>query len=149
LAVDAAPRFTFTRAKRNTRKDNLIFVQAKVAMPTKLILLIDDEANVREVVQACLKDLGGWNVLSVASAQEGLKMLSVERPDVILLDVLMPGMDGITFIQQIKDNPLAQAIPVLLLTSKARWFTPRQLQQLGVVDAIPFGAALTAAPSLR
>ncbi|NJO43409.1 MAG: response regulator [Cyanobacteria bacterium CRU_2_1] len=105
-------------------------------MATKSILLIDDEASIRELVQVCLSDLAGWNVLTVASAQEGLKHLAVECPDAILLDVLMPGMDAITFIHKLRESPSARSIPIILLTVRARWFTPQKLQQLGVVDAI-------------
>jgi CheY-like chemotaxis protein len=105
-------------------------------MAEKVVLLIDDEPYIREVVQACLRDLCGWTVTAVASAQEALKQLSVEQPDVILLDVLMPGMDGITFIHRLNKKPLKQPIPIILLSAKARWFTPQQLHQLGIAEAI-------------
>jgi CheY-like chemotaxis protein len=106
------------------------------SVTAKTILLIDDEASVRELVDACLSDLAGWNVITVASAQEGLKQLTIAHPDAILLDVLMPGMDAITFVQRLHQNPLTQSIPVLLLTVRAPWFTPGKLQQLGIVAAI-------------
>ena len=103
-------------------------------MPTKLILLIDNEANVREVVQACLSDIGGWNVLSVAS-EAGLQRLNV-RPDVILLNVLIPEMDGLAFIQKLRESPLLSLVPVMLLTANTTWLTPQQLKPLGVVGVI-------------
>lgn len=105
-------------------------------MAEKVVLLIDDEPYIREIVQACLRDLCGWTVRTVSSAQEALKQLSVEQPDVILLDVIMPGMDGITFIHRLHKSPLKQPIPIILLSAKARWFTPQQLHQLGIVEAI-------------
>ncbi|MBW4472176.1 MAG: response regulator [Stenomitos rutilans HA7619-LM2] len=104
--------------------------------PPKLILLIDDETSIQELVHACLSDLAGWTVITVSSAQEGLKRLASERPDVILLDLLMPGMNGITFIQNLYKNPAARTIPIILLTVQAGYFTPKKLQQLGVIDAI-------------
>ncbi|MBV9389531.1 MAG: response regulator [Chroococcidiopsidaceae cyanobacterium CP_BM_ER_R8_30] len=112
-------------------------------MLTKSVLLIEDEANVREIIQACLSDIGGWNVQAFSSAQAGLRHLATERPDVIVVDVLMPGMDGVAFIHQLRDNPSNRSIPVILLTVKARWFTPQELHRLGVVEAIakPFDAA--------
>jgi CheY-like chemotaxis protein len=108
----------------------------EVVVTTKLVLLIDDEAHVREVVQACLQDLAGWDVQAVASAGEGLKRAVAVQPDAIVLDISMPGMDGLAFLEQLKSNPITQHIPVVLLTAKARWFTPQQLQRLGVSGAI-------------
>jgi CheY-like chemotaxis protein len=108
----------------------------EVALATKRILLIDHEVHVSEVVQACLNDLGGWDVLSVASAWEGLNQAMAAQPDAIVLDISMPGMDGFAFLQQLRANPVTQSIPVVLLTAKARWFTPQQLQQLGLAGAI-------------
>jgi len=91
---------------------------------------------VRELVQTCLCDLAGWNVITAASAQAGLKQLTTHHPDAILLDVLMPGMDAITFLERLQGNPSTASIPVLLLTVEAPWFTFQKLQQLGVVTAI-------------
>lgn len=113
-------------------------------LATKRVLLIENEANVREVVQACLQDLGGWDVFSVASAWEGLDRAVAMQPDAIVLDVSMPEMDGFAFLQQLRANPVTQHLPIVLLTAKARWFTPQQLQHLGVAGAIakPFNPVL-------
>jgi CheY-like chemotaxis protein len=105
-------------------------------MATKSILLIDDEASVRELVEACLSDLAGWNVETVASAQEGLRWLQAKHPDVILLDILMPGMDAVTFLQKLRELPSCQSLPVILLTVRARWFSSQKLQEMGVIEAI-------------
>ncbi|XGV97380.1 MAG: response regulator [Leptolyngbya sp. BL-A-14] len=102
----------------------------------KLILLIDDETSIQELVQACLSDLAGWTVITVSSAQEGLRRLTLERPDAILLDMIMPGMNGTTFIHSLDKNPAARTIPIILLTVQARCFTNKQLEQLGVIGAI-------------
>jgi len=102
----------------------------------KRILVIDDEANVRIVVQTCLETLGGWEVLLAASGQEGLLLAQTERPDAILLDVMMPGMDGVAFVRGLQANPELQAIPVIFLTAKAELTQPRQFQALGVRGAI-------------
>jgi CheY-like chemotaxis protein len=105
-------------------------------MTTKSILLIDDEASIRELVQACLNDLAGWRVMTAASAQEGLEWLAIANPDLILLDILMPGMDAITFLYRLHESVTTNSIPVIFLSVKAQWFTPQKLQQLGVVEAI-------------
>jgi len=85
----------------------------------KRVLVVDDEANVRIVVRTCLEILGEWEVLLAASGQEGLFLTQTERPDAILLDVMMPGMDGVAFVRELQANPELQAIPVVFLTAKA------------------------------
>lgn len=102
----------------------------------KRILVIDDEANVRMVVRTCLEILGEWEVLLAASGQEGLLLAQTERPDAILLDVMMPGMDGVAFVRELQAKPELQAIPVVFLTAKAELTQPRQFQALGVRGAI-------------
>ncbi|MBW4565022.1 MAG: response regulator [Mojavia pulchra JT2-VF2] len=111
-------------------------------MIIKTVLLIDDESTIRELVQICLNDLMGWNVLTAASAQSGLKQLETVCPDVILLDVVMPGMDINSFLYRLHEHSSWKNIPVILLSVIADCFTAQQLQQLGVVDAIakPFNA---------
>jgi CheY-like chemotaxis protein len=102
----------------------------------KRILVIDDEANVRIVVQTCLEILGEWEVLLAASGQEGLLLTQTKKPDAILLDVMMPGMDGVAFVRELQANPELRAIPVVFLTAKAELTQPRQFQALGVSGAI-------------
>lgn len=105
-------------------------------MTIKTILLVDDEPTIRELVQICLNDLVGWNVVTAASAQAALQQLEIESPDAILLDVVMPGMDVNTFLYKFHQKHSTKLIPVILLSVMADWFTSQQLQQLGVVEAI-------------
>ncbi|NJO43368.1 MAG: response regulator [Cyanobacteria bacterium CRU_2_1] len=113
-------------------------------MSTRQILVIDDEANVREVVQACLRDLGGWDVLEAASGREGLIKAAEEQPDAIVLDLMMPGMDGFAVLRQLQLNPMVQSIPVVVLTAKTYLIERRQFAQFGVVEAIakPFNPVM-------
>ncbi|WP_041780071.1 response regulator [Allocoleopsis franciscana] len=106
------------------------------SVATKQILIIEDEANLRTVVQTCLETLAGWDVVQASSGQEGLLVAERERPDAILLDVMMPGMDGITFLQKMLANPELQAIPVIFLTAKVELTEPRKFLRLGVRGAI-------------
>jgi CheY-like chemotaxis protein len=108
----------------------------EVVVNTKRILLIDDQASVREVVQMCLEDIGGWQVLSAASGLMGLALAVSEQPDAIVLDISMPGMSGFIFIEKLRLNPLTQSIPVVLLSAKALWYSPEYLEPLGVMGAI-------------
>lgn len=102
---------------------------AKVA---KRILIIDDEAHVREVVQTCLETLSNWDVLSAACCCQGLDKVRAEQPDAILLDVIMPQIDGFTFLRQLRSNPVTQGLPVILLTAMAHELDRQQLSALGV-----------------
>lgn len=88
-------------------------------LATKRLLIIDDEAHVREVVQTCLEALGGWNILTAASGQEGLEKAATNQPDAIILDIMMPGMSGLDFLRYLNANSALQSIPVVLLTARA------------------------------
>lgn len=87
-------------------------------MSAKRILLIDDEKRLARVIQACLSKLGGWTVTVAASGTEGLRQAAAEQPDAILLDIMMPDIDGLTLLDQLKQDRRTQAIPVILLTAR-------------------------------
>ena len=121
----------------------------KTIIATQRILFIDDELHIRQVVEACLENLGGWQVLLAASGPEGLVRAISEQPDAILLDVMMPGMDGLTLLQQLKAHPATKSIPVVLLTARLGLTEPQRFQPLGVKGAIakPFNP-LTLVPQI-
>lgn len=93
-----------------------------VFLTTKRILVIDDEAPIREVVAASLQKLGGWEVVLAASGREALQQIDITPPDAIVLDVIMPEMDGLTFLKYLRADPVAQSIPVVLLTANSYLF---------------------------
>lgn len=101
-------------------------------MAIKRILVIDDEADIREVAQASLEIMAGFEVLLASSSGEGLTIATTQRPDAILLDVMLPDMDGITVFQKLQENPLTRHIPVVFLTAKTRPIDQQQFNQLGV-----------------
>lgn len=113
-------------------------------MVTRRVLVIDDEADVRDVVQGCLEDIGGWDVMTAPSGQEGLTCVIAEKPDAIVLDVMMPGMDGLTFLEQLRSTPEVNQTPVVLLTAKVSLTTPQAFIDLQVAGAIskPFNPFL-------
>lgn len=100
------------------------------------ILVIDDEERLREVVQACLETIACWEVLTASTATEGLLKAQTQQPDGILLDVMMPGMDGITIFRNLQENPATQSIPVILLTAKMQPADQAQFAQLDVAGVI-------------
>ena len=87
-------------------------------MRDRRILVVDDEEHLRELVQACLEDLGGWETLVAGSGEECLQILQTERPNAILLDLSMPGMDGFAVYEVLQSDPITRSIPLILLTAK-------------------------------
>ncbi|HLO48223.1 MAG TPA: response regulator [Kamptonema sp.] len=100
------------------------------------ILIVDDEAHLRELVQACLEDLAGWETLVAASGEECLHILQTEQPNAILLDVSMPGMDGFAVYDRLQSNPITQSIPVILLTAKVLPCDRVKFSKIGVAGVI-------------
>ncbi|MDJ0901632.1 MAG: response regulator [Xenococcus sp. MO_188.B8] len=111
-------------------------------MTDKNILLIDDEETIQEVVQVGIEIEAGWQVAIASSGQEGITLAQNQQPDAILLDVMMPDMDGIATLSQLKANAKTRTIPVIFLTAKTQAAEEDQLQNLGVVDVItkPFNS---------
>lgn len=94
-----------------------------VTMTTKTILLIHKEPNIQELVQACLTDLGGWNVrVANNSTSAGLQHIKLDRPDAIILDISFGKIDVSLFLQQLRAEPPTQEIPVVLITFGTKWF---------------------------
>jgi CheY-like chemotaxis protein len=96
------------------------------------ILIIDDEDDIREVAALSLQTVAGWDVIVANSGAQGVARASEQRPDAILLDVMMPGMDGPTTFRELRKNPATAGIPVLLLTAKVQGSDQRRFADLGV-----------------
>lgn len=109
---------------------------------SKRILIIDDEMGIRKITQISLKAVAQWEVLVAASGWEGLAIAQAEQPDAILLDVMMPEMDGITTFQHLQANPKTQHIPTIFLTAKAQISEQQQFTKLPITGIItkPFKA---------
>lgn len=105
-------------------------------MTDRQILVVDDEEHLRELVQACLEDLGGWETLAAGSGEECLQILQTAQPNAILLDVSMPGMDGFTLYDRLQSNPLTCSIPVILLTAKVLPSDRAKFAQMNIAGVI-------------
>jgi CheY-like chemotaxis protein len=106
------------------------------------VLLIDDEAAVREVAQVSLEMMAGWDVLAAASGPEGLAQATAEQPDAILLDVMMPDMDGQATLAALRASPTTRHIPVVLLSAIVHPADQPAFTHLGAAGVIakPFDA---------
>ncbi|MGK7889992.1 MAG: response regulator [Leptolyngbyaceae cyanobacterium] len=111
-------------------------------MNAKRVLIIDDEEAIQTVVKFGLKMAAGWDVLTASSGMEGICQAQVEQPDIILLDVMMPEMDGLTTFKKLSQDPETQSIPVIFLTAKAQASEKRIFQKTGVNGVItkPFNS---------
>ncbi|MHB8735226.1 MAG: response regulator [Terriglobales bacterium] len=109
-------------------------------MSVKRILVIDDEDDIREVATVSLETVGGWEVMTANGGAQGIAIAEREQPDAILLDVMMPEMDGPTTLQNLQANAATRNIPVILLTAKVQSADRRRLADLGAkaVLAKPF-----------
>jgi CheY-like chemotaxis protein len=101
------------------------------------ILIIDDEDDIREVAALSLETVAGWEVETASSGALGLARAIEYQPDAVLLDVMMPGMDGPTTFRELRKNPATSHIPALLLTAKVQSSDQRRFADLGV-EAILF-----------
>ena len=86
-------------------------------MPRK-VLIVDDQADIRDIARVGLELTTDWEVQVSASGDEALEIAGRDRPDVILLDVMMPHMDGPTAVRALRANPATFDIPVILLTAR-------------------------------
>ncbi|MFM6105872.1 MAG: response regulator [Sphaerospermopsis kisseleviana] len=105
-------------------------------MNKKRILVVDNEQYIQEVAKICLETVAGWEVLTASSGKEGIVQAENHQPDAILLDVMMPDMDGIAAFANLQANPNTKEIPVILLTAKIQAADRRRYAQLGMKSAI-------------
>jgi CheY-like chemotaxis protein len=101
------------------------------------ILIVDDEDDIREVAQMSLEMVGGWQVVPARSGAQAIELAAREQPDAILLDVMMPGMDGPTTFEHLQAVEETRDIPVIFLTAKVQGRERRTLDELGVRGVIP------------
>ena len=111
------------------------------------VLIIDDEDDIREVAALSLEAVAGWDVITANSGARGIERAAADHPDAILLDVMMPQMDGPTTFRQMQLNPQTAGIPVVLLTAKVQGVDQRMFASLGVAAVLfkPFDPLTLAA----
>ena len=97
------------------------------------VLVIDDEQGIRDLLNTILSRKG-YDVVLAESGQKGLELFRRERPDVIVLDLKMPGMDGLTVLQQVRSLDPKQ--PVIVLTGVGTPEAEQQVRALGVTEFV-------------
>jgi DNA-binding response OmpR family regulator len=104
--------------------------------PLARILHVEDEPDIQEVARLALEMVGGFTVLSCDSGRKALSAAAEFRPDLILLDVMMPGMDGPTTLAELRKAPATAATPVVFMTAKVQTHEVARLKELGAADVI-------------
>ncbi len=89
-------------------------------MGIRKVLVVDDEPDIRRVIALSLAHFAGWQVVQAASGEEALALAGAEQPDVVLLDVTMPGMDGRQTLAALRADPRTANIPVVFATARVR-----------------------------
>ena len=102
-------------------------------MEIRKVLLVEDEEDIRKVAQISLQFRGGWEVALATNGEECLAKVAVDRPDLILLDCMMPKLDGYETCRRLKQDPALRNIPVIFLTAKAQESEVRKGLALGAV----------------
>jgi two-component system, OmpR family, response regulator len=100
------------------------------------VLIVDDDPDIRQIARLSLEQIGGLRVHLAASAGEALRLLLEIRPDVILLDVLMPDLDGPAALAALRAIPGVAKIPVLFVTARAQPDEIARLRALGVAGVV-------------
>jgi len=103
--------------------------------PGRLALIADDDADIRDLVAAKLTQ-AGFEVIAVGDGNHALEEIAQRRPDVAILDVMMPGCSGLEVLNALIDDPETASIPVLLLTARSQEFDVQSGLSLGAADYI-------------
>jgi DNA-binding response OmpR family regulator len=102
----------------------------------KRLLFVEDEVDIQVVARLALEAVGGFQVFICSSGQEALANAPDFGPDLILLDVMMPGMDGPSTLKALRELPLTATTPVIFMTAKVQPYEVAEYKRLGALDVI-------------
>lgn len=103
----------------------------------KKILYVEDEADIQAVASVALEAVGGFELEICSSGEEALEKTETFSPDLLLLDVMMPGMDGPTTLQKLREKPSLSETPAIFMTAKVQNNEIEHFKQIGALDVIP------------
>jgi CheY-like chemotaxis protein len=107
-----------------------------MARTLRRILCIEDDPDIQQVAQLSLEALGGFEVTLCGSGAEALEVVGRAAPDLILLDVMMPGMDGVETLSRLRALPGLAAVPILFMTAKVQPGEVRRFRDLGAAEIV-------------
>jgi CheY-like chemotaxis protein len=100
------------------------------------VLIVDDEPDIRRIAKLGLSRVGGMEVVEAANGAEALVRAKADKPDAVLLDVMMPGLDGPSTLARLREDPATSGIPVVFLTAKAIAAELERLKVLGAAGVL-------------
>lgn len=101
------------------------------------ITYVEDEPHIREIVQLALEELGGFKLQCCESGSQALDTVPTFHPDLVLLDVMMPEMNGVQTFRSLKKIPEIANTPIIFVTAKAQKHEIQQYKSLGAIEVIP------------
>ena len=105
-------------------------------MTLQKILYAEDEPDIQTIARLALETVGGFSVHICSNGEEAVEEVTAFAPDMILLDVMMPGMDGPTTLKELRKKPELNDIPIAFMTAKVQPQEVEHLKSLGAVDVI-------------
>lgn len=106
-------------------------------MTVRTVLVVDDDDDIRALAQMALEVTAGWTVLTATGGAEAIEVAQAHHPDAVLLDMMMPGMDGLTTFDALQADDATRDIPVILFTAKVRVGDHQAWDDYAVQGAIP------------
>ncbi|WP_419536437.1 response regulator [Endozoicomonas sp.] len=107
-----------------------------MAPPLKTILYAEDDEDIRSIVEISLQNFSDLKLIVCNGGTDALKMADSGTPDMVLLDVMMPDVDGLTVLKSLKQREDYQNVPIVLMTAKVQKYEVEQFKALGAVDVI-------------
>ncbi len=102
----------------------------------KKIMMVEDDPDIQVVASLALEAVGGFEVLVCSGGQEALDRIEAFAPDLVVLDVMMPGMDGPTVLQHLRERSTTAQLPVVFMTAKAQSHEIAGYKLLGALDVV-------------
>ncbi|MBP9864985.1 MAG: response regulator [Candidatus Omnitrophica bacterium] len=106
-------------------------------MTCRTVLIVDDDPIVLKIVHIRLSRKGNLRILTAETGKAGLALVEKEKPDILVLDHLLPDTDGLTLCKTIKANPLLQEIPILFFSSFSEFGFAHSVEAAGAIRVIP------------
>jgi CheY-like chemotaxis protein len=104
--------------------------------PLNKILYVEDEPDIQTVTLMALETIGGFTVKACSSGQEAIEVAPAFEPDLVILDVMMPGMDGPTTMEALRKLPVTADVAMIFMTAKVQSHEVERYRAMGAVDVV-------------